>query len=272
MTDTLNVGDKIIFGDENVFICNNDGVLELENNPTTTMGIATKSYVDNAISNHAFVGEPKNVPKCLAPTGTINTGASGHLVLGTALPTTFSSGVWIYLPTIATTPAITAGFYYAIATNTTTLTLYDNDTADKEPYDFTVGSVYTGTTAEVTMHSDTLEGGSMGSNGTLIANTFISHSASVNAKTYKLKLNTTLMNTATTTSATTYLYYGVCRIQNLNSESKQISNRNFAIGGANPFRGTVNTATDQTVTLTMQKADATEYLIVECYSLEHITI
>lgn len=269
MTDTLNVGDKIIFQDNNVCLCNNGGVLEVEHTPTTPMGIATKQYVDDAVSTSGHVCV-HHTAKALLPSGTIGTGTSGHLVLTTALPTTYSYGVWAYLPTIATTPAITAGFYYMEATNTTTLTIYDNDTDDKQPYDFTVGAAYTGATTEITMYTDPLAANSLGKNGHLVGKTCILHSASANAKTYRWKLGGTTTNVTSQTGATVLQYTGYTTIFNQNNTARQMSNRLFATGvcGNAPLRSTIDTTLNQNLVLTMQKADALEYLIVEGYCVE----
>lgn len=263
---SLNVGEKIIFGDENACISNNSGVLELVHNPTTAMGIATKSYVDNALPVDGHVCT-HHTARGLAQTGTINTGSVDNLTLGTALPTTYDYGIWLYLPAIATTPAITAGFYYCIATNTTTLTIFNNDTIDKEPYDFTVGSAFTGTTSEITMYTDTVYANTIGNNGHLIGKTCIIHTASANTKTYRWKFGGTLTNVTVNTTATSYLYTGYTTIFNQGNPSRQIGNRSFSTGsvGALPYRATVNTTANQPLTLTMQRADATEYLIVEGY-------
>jgi len=55
----------------------------------------------------------------IAPSGTINTGSSGNITLGSALNRAFTEGIWLYLPTIATTPAITAGMYWVVMSSTT---------------------------------------------------------------------------------------------------------------------------------------------------------
>jgi hypothetical protein len=270
---SLNVGDSIQFTTPDVTINNNSGALEVSVEPTTATSIATKQYVDNALSISGYVCVHQYA-KGLAPSGTINTGTSGQLVLGTALPTTYSDGIWLYLPAIATTPAITAGFYYCIATNTTTLTIYDNVTADKQPYDFTVGAAFTGTTSEITMHSDTVVANSMGNNGHLIGKFHIVHSGTVDTKTFRWKFGGTLFNAGTQPTGTIYSYTGYTTIFNQNNTAKNIGNRNFSWGavGALPYRGTIDTTLNQTLTYTLQKASATDYLISEgyCVNVDYI--
>ncbi len=100
----------------------------------------------------------------IAPTGTINTGASGNITLGSALHRAFTEGIWLYLPTIATTPAITAGVYWVVMSSTTVGTVYASG-AGSSAIDFTVGSAYTGATATavalgtVTIPANTLTSG-----------------------------------------------------------------------------------------------------------------
>lgn len=266
---SLNVGDSIQFTTPDVTITRNGDTLELSNIPSTPNSIATKQYVDNALSTSGYVAV-HHTAKALLPSGTIGTGTSGHLVLTTALPTTYSYGVWAYLPTIATTPAITAGFYYMEATNTTTLTIYDTDTDDKQPYDFTVGAAYTGATTEITMYTDPLAANSLGKNGRIIGETCILHNASTNAKTYRWKYGGTTTNVTSQTGATVLLYTGYTTIFNQNNTARQMSNRLFATGvcGNAPLRSTIDTTLNQNLVLTMQKANALEYLIVEGYCVE----
>ncbi len=263
---SLNVGDSIQFTTPDVTITRNGDTLELSNIPSTPNSIATKQYVDNALSISGYVCV-HHYAKGLAPSGTINTGTSGQLVLGTTLHTTYSGGIWLYLPAIATTPAITAGFYYCIATNTTTLTIYDGDSVDKQPYDFTVGAAFTGATSEITIHSDTVVANSMGKNGQLVGKFLIVHSGTVDTKTFRWKFGGTLFNAGTQPTGTIYSYTGHTTIFNQNNTAKNIGNRNFSWGavGALPYRGTIDTTLNQTLTYTLQKASATDYLISEGY-------
>lgn len=82
-----------------------------------------------------------------APSGTINTGSSGNITFGTAATRAYTEGFWVYLPSIATTPAITAGWYWCVMSNTTTGTL--SATKKGAAINFTVGASYTGVTTAV---------------------------------------------------------------------------------------------------------------------------
>lgn len=95
-----------------------------------------------------------------APSGTIGTGASGNITLGTAAPRIYSEGVYLYLPSIATTPAITAGYYWCVMSSTTVGTLYVSKGG--AAINFSVGSAYTGVTTQVSYPTITILGGVMG--------------------------------------------------------------------------------------------------------------
>lgn len=100
----------------------------------------------------------------IAPSGTIGTGASGNITLGGALHRIFTEGLWLYLPTIATTPAITEGMYWVVMSSATVGTVYTNGSGSAA-INFTVGSAYTGVTATavalgtVTVPANTLTAG-----------------------------------------------------------------------------------------------------------------
>ena len=95
-----------------------------------------------------------------APTGTINTGSSGNITFGTAANRTYTEGLYVYLPSIATTPAITAGFYWCVMSSTTVGTLYASKGG--AAINFTVGASYTGVTTAVDVPLQTLKGGLIG--------------------------------------------------------------------------------------------------------------
>lgn len=83
-----------------------------------------------------------------APSGTINAGSSGNITFGTAAPRAYTEGLYVYLPAIATTPAIASGWYWCVMSNTTTGTLYSSKGG--AAINFTVGASYTGVTTDIT--------------------------------------------------------------------------------------------------------------------------
>jgi hypothetical protein len=111
-----------------------------------------------------FLWDVSADPRAIAPSGTIGTGSSGQLVLGTSLDRAYPSGGYIYLPTIATTPAITAGWYWFTCAISSTLTLYASKGG--AAINFTGGSAYTGVTTYVDFYtSPTIPAGMWGSMG-----------------------------------------------------------------------------------------------------------
>src|SRR5574343_945044 len=136
----------------------------------------------------------------IMPSGTMGTGASGHFVSGTALPHTYSAGLWMYFAaTAAITPALTAGFSWCVFSNTTTFTIYTNGPGSAA-IDFSVGGAVTGHTGEVTARSVTIPAGLMGAMGQLETTINNSHLNSATAKTTRSKLGG---STCTSQSPTT---------------------------------------------------------------------
>ena len=115
-----------------------------------------------------------------APTGTINTGSSGNITFGTAANRTYTEGLYVYLPSIATTPAITAGFYWCVMSSTTVGTLYASKGG--AAINFTVGAGYTGVTSSVDLPAQTLKGGVMGGYRRLSISGILSVTNNANAK------------------------------------------------------------------------------------------
>lgn len=121
-------------------------------------------YQRNSVSSLVSSGTVGTSAAGIAPTGTIGTGSSGNITLGSALHRIFTEGIWLYLPTIATTPAITAGMYWVVMSSTTVGTVYTSGSGSAA-INFTVGSAYTGVTATnvalgtVTIPANTLTAG-----------------------------------------------------------------------------------------------------------------
>jgi len=140
--------------------------------------------------------------------GTISASGSGNITLTTALPATFSGGVWLYLPTIATTPAITAGFYPCIMSSTTVGTIcgssnaLPSNTFNTTPITFSVGSAYTGDVNEITTDSYSIPANLLRLGCTIIEKYIYMKTAGTSTVTVRSKLDgTTFNSSATLTSA-----------------------------------------------------------------------
>lgn len=204
----------------------------------------------------------------IMPSGTISTGASGHFVSGTAFPYTYSSGLWMYIVSAGTTPALTAGFYWCVFSNTTTCTIYTNGPGSAA-YNFTVGAATTGSTSEITARSVTIPAGLMGESGQLVCDSLTSLSATATNRSLRTRLGgsqTCVMGTAV---GTTTSYSGRATTQNA-SALVQYSNPVFtgSTSTSTLTRTTIDTTAETTYTLTLQMASATDFLINHSFRLD----
>lgn len=205
-------------------------------------------------------------------------GNNGALSGIAALDATYSGGIYLYFPANAIFAGSAAGLYYCVMSSTTAGTIYNNTytggvptaPASPTPFASTGPGAYTQTTGEITLSTQTVPGGIMGINGALRVNAKIPVSASVNAKTVNVKLSTTtLLNGTTSTGTVNHFRFQHGLISNLGSASRQMGEPGGAFGGANGVNsggstfGAVNTAADQSLTVTGTLGAATEYILLE---------
>ncbi|HET8706564.1 MAG TPA: hypothetical protein VFM46_09710, partial [Pseudomonadales bacterium] len=178
-----------------------------------------------------------------APTGTINTGSSGNITFGTAANRAYTEGLYVYLPSIATTPAITAGFYWCVMSNTTTGTLYASKGGSA--INFTGGAGYTGVTTALDFPQQTLKGGVMGNYRRLSIAGITSQTNNANSKGFSFKFGSTVFGATGNANATSYPF--VANIHSKGSSLQHVtpSVANGGTGGAQVVT-TVNTASDTT--------------------------
>lgn len=216
-----------------------------------------------ALNGHALLAHDA-VARGIAPSGTIGTGTSGQLTLGTALARTYSEGLWLYLPAIATTPAITAGLYYCVMSSTTVGTIYSNGPGSAA-LNITAGTTYTGSTSEQTLYSLTLPANAMGVSGSLELKSIWSQNNNANAKSASSRLGGTLImsqNVASTASLQSYII-----LRNRNAANVQTayasSNSAFATATTANNAYTIDTSVDSTFLIAGLLTTATDYLIME---------
>ena len=204
----------------------------------------------------------------IMPSGTISTGASGHFVSGTAFPYTYSSGQWMYIVSPSTTPALTAGFYWCVFSNTTTCTIYTNGPGSAA-YNFTVGAATTGSTSEVTARSVTIPAGLIGASGQLVCDSLASISGTSSQKSVRSRLGGSALFLGSTSTNTQLSLFGKVITQNATA-SVQYSNPIFSAStsGSTLTRTTVDTTAEATYTLTLQMASATDFLINHSFRLD----
>ena len=198
-----------------------------------------------------------------APTGTINTGSSGNITFGTAANRTYTEGLYVYLPSIATTPAITAGFYWCVMSSTTVGTLYASKGG--AAINFTVGSGYTGVTSSVDLPAQTLKGGVMGGYRRLSISGILSVTNNANSKTTSIRFGGSAAGSATFQSAASWPFSA--NIQNKSASLQHVQPAISGTGAGSTLVTTVNTASDQTYNpyLSGGGSTATDWWVVDCW-------
>ncbi len=204
----------------------------------------------------------------IMPSGTISTGASGHFVSGTAFPYTYSSGLWMYIVSAGTTPALAAGFYWCVFSNTTTCTIYTNGPGSAA-YNFTVGAATTGSTSEITARSVTIPAGLIGASGQLVCDSLASISGTSSQKSVRFRLGAPALCLGATSTNTQLSLFGKVITQNATA-SVQYSNPAFSgsTSSSTLTRTTVDTSAATTYTLTLQMGTATDFIINHSFRLD----
>ena len=213
------------------------------------------------------------IPVILAPNGTVAT--NGTITLGTALPAIYANA-WVRLPAGAVVGGA-AGLYYATFSSATvgviTTTFSDASTAFT-PYIqastiVAVGSnaAYTqATAADITLANITVPGGLMGANGTVRSNAFGTTPSTAASKTVGLKFGGVLTGFATSTSSGGVSFDNRVKNRGVASQFYHES-RGFAQNLQNGYLA-INTAADQQVSFTGNIATATDYIVLEGYTIE----
>lgn len=215
------------------------------------------------------------VPVIAVPSGTVAT--NGTITLGTALASTYASA-WIYLPAGAISGG-SAGLYYATFSSTTVGVVYKTyvnaATTAFTPYlpssvTLATGSnsAYTQVTAtDLTVTNVNISGGSVGANGCIRLTDHRSCNATAGNKIMKQWLSATNFSSNTVASnAQAYLITDVMNRGVQNSQMASASVPSIAISTA-PVMMAVDTSQNQALTLTIQLASATDYAILEGFSV-----
>jgi hypothetical protein len=210
-------------------------------------------------------------------------GNNGALTLGTALPATYSDGVYMYFPANAISAGSAAGLYYVVMSSTTAGTIYNNTytggqpkhQASPTPFVTTGPGAYTQSTAtEITLASFPLKGGVLGANGKFDIELSVSNNNSAGTKTGSVKFSSTALVVQNLTTSIGARY--MASISNADREDRQ---RAAASSSAAAFSGTVSvgsafqdpaidTSADVTVSITGSLAVATDYMMLRNYSAE----
>ena len=224
---------------------------------------------DWVLRSGSSVIQKSSLARGVAPSGTISTGSSGNITLGTALTRVYDAGCYLYLPDIATTPAITAGLYWCVMSSTTVGTVYASKGG--AAINFSVGSAFTGATTEVTLATISLPAYAFGLDGGLNVTYGSAYNNGAGGKTTRLRLDgSTAINVSGTTSLSQQNQF---RIVNCGSYSKQkyFSGGGFAYANSAAAFGTatVDTTAAFSFTITGQHGtNATDTYMLEYYEVE----
>ncbi|MFZ3193749.1 MAG: hypothetical protein WA154_11170 [Moraxellaceae bacterium] len=213
------------------------------------------------------------VARGIAPSGTIGTGSSGQLTLGTVLRRIYSEGVWLYLPAIATTPAIAAGMYYCVMSSTTVGTIYSSGPGSAA-LNISAGASYTGLiVTSYELLNVPVPGSVMGVNGALRITTAWTNNNSAGAKTPIVKFGgsggASLFALNNTTNPS-HRYQQ--QIENRGLAAAQVASSTlltgFGAASTAPADPAINTAANTSVSVMGGLAVATDWIMLESCTVE----
>jgi hypothetical protein len=176
----------------------------------------------------------------------------------------------MYFPANAIEAGSAAGWYYVVMSSTTAGTIYNNvytsgkPTIPASPTAFvTTGpGAYTQTTgADITALSITIPGGTLGKNGVMSNIPAIFTNSTAGLKLFRLKMGGSTLNSFGFTTSLESFLYGL--FKNLGASNANISNNVAGLGSNasnSPTLTAINMAADQTLTVTLQLATATDYI------------
>ena len=213
----------------------------------------------------------QSIPFIMPSSGTM--GNNGALTAITALLLTYPNA-YLYFPTGAISAGSAAGWYYTVMSSTTAGTVYNNvyisgtPTIPGTPTAFvTTGpGAYTQTTgAAITGYTLSVLGGVCGLHGGLFVDILASYNNTAGNKIINTFFST--YKFGTTTQTTSESYYGITGFVNRGSLTNQISRSLNTMGtgvsASNPLQGAINSATNQNLTIQVQLATATDYIVIE---------
>jgi hypothetical protein len=242
-------------------------------NPTIT-GTVTA----NQVTGISTVVAKWGVPVGLASSGTM--GNNGAVSGMTALPTTYSGGIWLYYPAGAVAAGVPAApaFLWTVMTNTTAGTVYNStwDGAGVPPLGTATAFVTTGPGAftgvaagEITAATVTIPAGALGPNGVLRVNWGAAINTAAGNKILRIRYSggagTAVLGPTLSTSA---VYEGFTVIRNAGLVGAQKATSSM-MAGVGVVSGTatqymaVDTSAATTLVFTLEKATATNHAIWE---------
>lgn len=217
-------------------------------------------------TNNPYILAQSAVPVILLSSAT-NISATGLITGLTALPYTPSGVVQVYC--FAQT-GLAAGLYYARFSSTTSCQLY-SDAAGTVALSGITAAAYAGGTTQATLASVTVPGGAMGPNGCLRPITDWSGLNNANAKSVQFQLGGTQFGGSTTSWSTSAGGVYARSLRNRGVQNVNYCNGASVMGylnGVSPTVFSIDTSATQNLTLLAQLAVATDYIILEGYTVE----
>lgn len=131
---------------------------------------------------------------------------------------------------------------------------------------------HTGNTAETTMATITVPGGTLGVNGSLRISLLWSYSGNTNTKTMRTYFGGTAFNTATQSTAVNAAQSQEILIRNRGAANSQIgppANQSGGIGaGSAVITASIDTTVNQNIVITGQLANSADTITLEAYTIE----
>ena len=237
-----------------------------------------------ALASMPFIpnGGQAAIPVILPSSGTITNGVLSAL---TVLPTAYG-GAWMYFPASASLPS-GAGLYWVSSVTTTggnITTSFANASAAFTPYIpsnpvliTSGGAAYTQTTGvDITLANITVPGGLMGANGAL--RTYVSHSLAntAGAKPSKLFHGGAQCGTFSIPTSSA-IGRSMHELSNRGSQTSQYATSGLSSAGTSfangasaliGYYGSIDTSITQPLTFTGNIAVATDYIVLEGFTVE----
>lgn len=220
------------------------------------------------------------VPIGIAPSGTM--GANGAVTLGTALNIVYSAGVWLYFPAGAVFTDSVAGFYWTVMTGTTAGVVYNTTyTPGVDSFDIPTSPVavvaagagaWVGETAYKTALSFVIPGGSLGNHGVFRSVSGVTVSSTGGSKAIDNLINGisfgsyNITNTPTNSIVRAFQNRGTPNVQ-FAGRSNQPNSESYSASVA-VIQMAHDTTQDVTITVWLDIAVATDYIVLENYYAE----
>jgi len=248
----------------------------------------------NSSVSAPYVLAQSAVPVLLAPNATWNN-SSGSFTLGTALPATFSDGLWIYFSGVGVNSSgggpTSSGLYWCVMLSTTDGQAYalqainivtsvlvtlatsafipfiplSNQIAGQLPV--TAGSHVQTTSADIPLINITIPAGFMGKNGAFRQITSVSMTNSAGSKSLKSKFGGTTIFAPNGTTVSNLNINAITYNRGLATSQFSEELRGLASPLTNN-PSNINTANDASLVYAVQTATATDYIFINCVTIE----